>query len=146
MDGTQICILKQANQISLCSLLQGKDSRSLESEVSLKILGNLANEALEWEFANEELCALLIASDFTKSHSSGAISVGLLDTTSSRGTLSGSFGRQLFSWGLATSALACSLLGTSHPFVSVLSRDLQCYDTRKVRFSQISDIHIYIVG
>ncbi len=119
MDGTQVRILKQTNQVCLGSLLQGKDSRPLESEVGLKILGNLTDKALEWEFANKKLSALLISPDLTKSHSSGAISVGLLDTPSSWGTLSGSLSCQLLSRGLATSALSCGLLGTSHPFVFI---------------------------
>ena len=43
MDGTQVGVLKQTNQVSLTSLLEGHDSRGLESEVSLEILGNFSH-------------------------------------------------------------------------------------------------------
>ncbi|KYN08950.1 hypothetical protein ALC57_18916 [Trachymyrmex cornetzi] len=44
--------------------------------------------------------------------------MGLLHSTSGRRTLTSCFSRQLFSGSFATSRLACSLLGTSHFFLS----------------------------
>jgi hypothetical protein len=111
---TQIGVLKEAHKVSLSSLLKGQDSRRLESEVSLEILGNLANKPLKGQLADEELSAFLIFSDLTKSNSSWAVSVRLLYSTGSRCTLPGSLGCQLLSWSLTTSGLAGSLLGTSH--------------------------------
>ena len=52
------------------------DARGLEHH-----LGDLADETLEGELANQELSALLIFSDFTQSHSSGSVSVRFLHTT-----------------------------------------------------------------
>lgn len=70
------------NVITLASLLESKDSRRLEAKIGLEILGNLTNETLERELADEEIRALLVLSDFTESDSSGPETMGLLDTTS----------------------------------------------------------------
>ena len=48
MDGTEVCVLKEAYQVGLASLLQSHHSRALEPQVGLKVLSNLANKALEW--------------------------------------------------------------------------------------------------
>ena len=114
VDGTQVGVLKQTNEVSLRSLLQGHDSWALEAEISLEVLGNLSYEPLEGQFADEELSALLVSSDLTESHCSWPVSVGLLYTSGGWGALTGSLGSQLFSWGLASSWFTGSLLGTSH--------------------------------
>jgi hypothetical protein len=41
MDGSQVGVLKEANQVSLGGLLQCKDGVALKAEVSLEILSNL---------------------------------------------------------------------------------------------------------
>jgi hypothetical protein len=41
MDGSQVGVLKEANQVSLRGLLQSKDGVALEAEVSLEVLSNL---------------------------------------------------------------------------------------------------------
>ena len=50
MDGTEVGVLKEAYKVCLRCLLQGHHSRGLESQVGLEVLGNFANEPLEWEF------------------------------------------------------------------------------------------------
>ncbi len=47
MNGTQVGVLKEINQGSLRCLLESHYSRGLEAEVSLEILGNFADKALE---------------------------------------------------------------------------------------------------
>ena len=47
MDGAQVGVLKQTNKVSLASLLEGHDSRGLESEVSLEVLSDLPDQTLE---------------------------------------------------------------------------------------------------
>jgi hypothetical protein len=103
MDSAKIGVLEKANKVSLSSLLKGKDGRSLESEIGLEVLGNLTHKSLERKLADKKLSGLLVTSDLTKSHSSGAVSVGLLDSTSCWGRLSCCLGGKLFSWGLASS-------------------------------------------
>ena len=114
MDGTQVGVLKQTNKVSLTSLLEGHDSRGLESEVSLEVLGNFSHQTLEWQLADEELSALLVSSDLTESNCSWPVSVGFLNSSSGWGRFSGSLGGQLLPGGLSSSGFTGSLLGTSH--------------------------------
>ena len=102
MDGGKVGVLEEANKVSLSRLLESQDGRSLESEISLEVLGNLTNQSLEREFADQELSGLLVAADLTKSHSPGSVSVGLLDTSSRGCTLACSLGGELLSGGLAS--------------------------------------------
>ena len=119
MDGAQVGVLKQTNKVSLTGLLEGHDSRGLESEVSLEVLGNLSHQTLEWQLADEELSALLVSSDLTESNCSWPVSVGFLNSSSGWGRFSGSLGGQLFSGSLSSSGFSCCLLGTSHVDSSV---------------------------
>jgi hypothetical protein len=103
VDSAKVGVLEKANKVSLGCLLKGKDSRSLESEISLEVLSDLTHKSLERKFADKKLSGLLVTSDLTKSHGSGTISVGLLDSTSSGGRLSCCLGGELLPWGLASS-------------------------------------------
>ena len=47
VDSTEIGVLKETNQVGLTSLLKSHDSRALEPQVSLEVLGNLSNKTLE---------------------------------------------------------------------------------------------------
>ena len=115
MDGSQVGVLEERDEVGLGSLLQGHDGRRLESEVGLEVLGNLTDETLEGEFSDQQLSrpgirmmlrfvatgpkgrenSLLVSSDLSESDSTGPVPVRLLDTSSgSSGTsaLSGSLG------------------------------------------------------
>ena len=48
VDGAKVGVLEQAHQVGLACLLQGHHSRALEPQISLEVLSNLTNEALEW--------------------------------------------------------------------------------------------------
>ena len=65
---------------------------------------------MEWEFADQELGALLVATDFTESDGTRAEAMGLLHTTGLCGSLTRLLGRELLAWGLATSRFAGGLL------------------------------------
>ncbi len=114
VDGTQVGVLKETNQVSLRSLLQGHDSRALESQVSLEVLGDFPHQTLEGELSDEELSALLVPPDLSESHGSRPVPVGLLDSSSGWGALTGSLGGQLFPGSLSSSGLTGSLLGSCH--------------------------------
>ena len=109
MDGTQVGVLKETNKVGLRGFLEGHDCGGLEAEVRLEILGDLPDETLEGELADEELRGLLVLPDLSEGHSTRAVPVGLLDTTSSRGRLAGGLGGQLLPWGLASSELVIVL-------------------------------------
>ena len=57
---TKIGVLKETDEVSFASFLQGHDSGTLEPQVGLEVLGDLANKTLERELANQQLCGLLV--------------------------------------------------------------------------------------
>jgi hypothetical protein len=67
----------------------------LESQVSLELLGDFTDKALEWELSDQELSRLLVSSNFSESDGTWSVSVRLLDTSSRWGGLAGSFGGKL---------------------------------------------------
>ena len=80
----------------------------------LEVLGDLTDQTLEGQLADQQLGGLLVPSDLTESHGARPVSVGLLDTPGGRGGLTGSLGGQLLPGGLSSSGLTGGLLGTSH--------------------------------
>jgi histone H3 len=97
VDGSQVGVLEQRDEIGLGRLLQGTDSRRLEAQVGLEVLSNLTDQALETmgngdeqsqcsvmqtddhgmcnsrQLADEELSRLLVTTNLTKSDSSGLV-------------------------------------------------------------------------
>jgi hypothetical protein len=114
VDGAQVGVLEETDQVGLAGLLESSDSRRLESQVSLEVLGDLTDEALEGQLSDQELSRLLVSTDLSESDGTWSVTMRLLDSTSGWGALARSFGRQLLSWGFATSRFACGLLGSGH--------------------------------
>ena len=114
MDGAKVGVFKETNQVSLRGFLQGHDSRGLETEVSLEVLGNLTDQTLEGQLPDEELSALLVTPDLTESDGTGPVTMGLLDTTCGRGRLASSLGGKLLARGLPSGRLTGGLLCTGH--------------------------------
>ena len=114
VDGAQVGVLEQTDEVSLAGLLESHDSRGLEPEVSLEVLGDLSHQTLEGQLADEELSGLLVSPDLTESHSSGPVSVGLLDSSGGGGRLPGSLGGELLPGSLSSGGLTGGLLGTGH--------------------------------
>ena len=69
VDGAQVDVLKQTDQVSLARLLQSHHGRALEAQISLEVLCNLTHQALERQLADQQLGRLLVATDLTKCHS-----------------------------------------------------------------------------
>ena len=114
VNGAEVGIFKQTNEVSFAGFLKCHHSRALEAQVSLEILGDFTHKSLERQLADEQLRALLIPSDLAKSDCSRPEAMWLLDSSGSRGALASGLGRQLFAGSLASSGLASCLLGTSH--------------------------------
>jgi histone H3 len=55
VNGAEIGVLKEADQVGLGSLLKSKDGTSLETQIVLEVLGNLTDETLERELADEKV-------------------------------------------------------------------------------------------
>ena len=81
MDGAEVGVLEESNEVSLSCFLEGKDGRRLESKVALELGCDFADESLEGKLSDEELGALLESSDFTEGNGAWSESVGLLDST-----------------------------------------------------------------
>lgn len=123
MDGAQVGVFEEGDEVGLDGLLKSTDGGGLEAEVRLEVLSDFTDETLEGELANQELGGLLVATDLTESDGTfmqlvlGDISskpsieltrlvaVRLLDTTGRRGGLAGSLGSELLTGSLATSGL-----------------------------------------
>ena len=114
VNGAQVGVLEKTDKVSLTGLLEGHDSRALETEVSFEVLGNLTDQALEGQLADEKLSGLLVSPDLTESNCSWPISVGLLDSSSGWCRFASSFGGQLLPGSFSSSRLTGGLLGTSH--------------------------------
>ena len=62
VDGAQVGVLEQPDQVSLTGFLKSHHSRALEPQVSLEVLSNLTNEPLEGQLTDEQLRRLLVPS------------------------------------------------------------------------------------
>ena len=115
VDGGKVGVLKEWNEVSLSSLLEGEDGRALESELLLELVGDLADESLEGEFSDEEVSWLLVLPDLSEGNCSGFEAVGLLDASGDGGRLPGDLlGNELLSGDLLGSGLSGSLFCAGH--------------------------------
>ena len=55
VDGAEVGVLEQPDQVGLAGLLQGHHGRALEPQVGLEVLGDLTDQPLEWELPDEQL-------------------------------------------------------------------------------------------
>ena len=114
VDGAEVGVLEESDEVGLGSLLEGHDGARLEAEIGLEVLGDFPDKTLEGQLADEELSRLLVATDLTKGNSSGTVTVGLLDSSCSRSGLASCLGGQLLTGSLSSSGFASGLLSTSH--------------------------------
>jgi len=119
VDGAQVGVLKQTDQVGLRRFLESSDGSALETQVGLEVLSDLTNQTLEWQLADQQLGRLLVTPDLTESHGSGPVPVRLLDATGRRRRLPGGLGGQLLPGGLASGGLTRGLLGTGHGLLPV---------------------------
>ena len=103
VDGAQVGVLKQTDKVGFGGFLESHNGRRLEAKIGLEVLGDFTDQTLEGQLPDQELGALLVTTDLTKSDGSGPVSVWLLHSTCSWGALTSGLGGQLFSWGLASS-------------------------------------------
>ena len=103
VDGAEVGVLEEGDEVSLNGLLERTDGGALEAEVGLEVLGDLTNQTLEGELADEELRGLLVATDFTESDGTRPEAMGLLDTTGGglckAGSVLGAGGRGWWTYG-----------------------------------------------
>jgi histone H3 len=58
VNGAQVGVLEETDEVGLRSLLKGSNGGSLEAEISLEVLSNLTNETLEGELTDQKLSGL----------------------------------------------------------------------------------------
>jgi hypothetical protein len=114
VDGAQVGVLEEGDEVGLDGLLKSTDGGRLEAEVRLEVLSNFTNKTLEGQLADQELSGLLVATDLTESDGTGLVAVRLLDTSGGGSGLTGSLGGELLTGSLATSGLTGSLLSAGH--------------------------------
>ena len=99
VDGAEVGVLEETDEVGLGGLLEGEDGGGLEAEVGLEVLGDLTDEALEGRLADEEVGGLLVLADLAESDGTGAVTVGLLDATGGGGGLASGLGGELLGVG-----------------------------------------------
>ena len=78
VDGAQVGVFKQTNQVCLGCFLQSHHGRRLETQVSLEVLCDLSHQSLEGQLSDQKFGGLLVTTDLTKSHSTGTVTMGFL--------------------------------------------------------------------
>jgi len=117
VDGGQVGVLEERDEVSLGGFLKSANGGRLEAEISLEILGDLTNETLEGKLSDQKLGGLLVSPDLSKSDGTGPVSVGLFDTSttgSGRGGLPGGLGGELLPRSFTSGGFSGGLLGSSH--------------------------------
>ncbi|KAE9544943.1 hypothetical protein AGLY_000486 [Aphis glycines] len=114
VDGAQVGVFEKTDQVRFARLLQRHDGRALETQVGLEVLGDLTDQTLERQFADQQFGTLLVTTDFTEGDCSRTITMGFLHSSGSWCALTCGFGGQLFPWGLASGGFTGGLLGTCH--------------------------------
>jgi len=102
VDGAEVGVLKERDEVGLNGLLKSTDGRGLEAKVGLEVLGDFTDQTLEGKLSDQELGGLLVATDLTESDGTRLVSVRLLDTSGGWCRLASGLGGELLSWGLAT--------------------------------------------
>ena len=67
VDGAEVGVLEEGDEVGLNRLLERTDGGALEAEVGLEVLSDLTDKTLERQLADEELSRLLVATDLTES-------------------------------------------------------------------------------
>ena len=92
VDGTQVGVLEQTDQVGFASLLKSQHSGALKPQVGFEILCDFSNETLERQLADQQFGRFLIATDFSKSDGTGPVTVRFLNSPGSRSAFSRRFG------------------------------------------------------
>ena len=121
VNGAQVGVLKQTDEVGLNRFLNSHDGGALEPKVGLKVLGNLPHETLERQLAEEKLGGLLVLSDLTESHGTGSEPVRLLNSSSGGGRLPSGLGGKVLPGSLTSGRLTSGLLGPCHYGMSDLT-------------------------
>ena len=76
----QVGVFEESDQVGFRGFLQCQDGRRLEAQVRLKVLCDLTNEALERQLADQQVRALLVATNFPQGCRAWSVAVWLLQS------------------------------------------------------------------
>ena len=114
VDGAEIGVLEEPDQVGLARLLQRHHRRALKAQVGFEVLSDLAHQPLERQLANQQLSGFLVAANLAQSYRAGPITVRLLHAACGRRALASRLRGELLARRLAAGGLPSGLLGTSH--------------------------------
>ena len=114
VDGAKVRVLKQADEVSFCGVLQREDCSGLETNVWLEILCDFSHETLKGKLPNEQVRGLLKLANLAQSDRPRTVSTRLLHATCCGCSLSSCLRRELFPGCFPASALSRCLLRASH--------------------------------
>ena len=89
VNRAKVSVLEESHEVSLSSLLDGKQGLRLESELAVNALTDVSHQSLEGGLEEEHSSLFLVALDLSKGYGSGSPSDGSLffDSSLSWGTL-----------------------------------------------------------
>ena len=115
VDGAQVGVFEQGDQVGFGGFLEGQHSWWLESQFLFPFVGDFSDHSLEGKFSDKEISWFLIFSDFPKSNCSGFESVRLLDASGDWSRLPGDLlSNKLLSGDLLGSGFPGGLFSSSH--------------------------------
>ncbi|KAI0208112.1 hypothetical protein LSAT2_007207, partial [Lamellibrachia satsuma] len=79
----RVMLHARIRRASLAWILQGHDGRTLEMQIGLEVMCDFTHLALEGQLADEQLGALLVTTDLTKSDGTRPVAMWLLYSTGS---------------------------------------------------------------
>ena len=94
MDGAEVGVLEERDEVGLRGLLQSHNSMALEADIGEELPGDLLHKPLEGKLADAKLGRPLVLADLTKSLGARTEAVRLLEATRPH-TASSSFGQLL---------------------------------------------------
>jgi len=106
VDGAEVGIFEERDEIGFDGLLERTDGRALEAEVGFEILRDFTDKTLEGQLSDQKFGRLLVTTNLTESDGTRLVAMGLLDTAGGWGRLAGGLGSELLTRGLATSGLS----------------------------------------
>jgi hypothetical protein len=106
MDGAEVGVFEEGNEVGFDGLLKRTDSRALEAEVGFEVLSDFTDKTLEGQLSDQKFGRLLVATNLTESDGTRLVTMRLLDTTGGWSRLAGGLGSELLTRGLATSGLS----------------------------------------
>ena len=81
VNGAEVGVFEKSDKICFRSFLEGEDGGALEAQISLEVLGDFSDEALERQFTDQKLGGLLVLANLAERDRSRAVAVRLLHTT-----------------------------------------------------------------